>query len=351
MKNPRVLTAMVTLSLAAGLAGCSLGGGDDEAADSAEQVVLLTHESFHLPDELVAQFEEESGQKLVIRASGDAGSLTNKLVLTKDSPEGDAVFGVDNTFASRAVEEDVFEAYDAELPEGAEELVLEGIDDQLTPVDTGSVCINIDDAWFAENGVTPPATLEDLTRPAYENLLVVSGATTSSPGMAFLLSTIAEYGDAWPDYWTRLMANGAKITAGWSDAYQVDFTAGGGDGDRPIVLSYDSSPAFTVNEDGTETTTSALLETCFQQVEYAGVLAGAANPEGAAELIDFLLSDDVQAAIPDAMYVFPVSSRVELPEAWASFAIQPDSPYTMEPAEIAANRAAWLREWNDIISR
>jgi thiamine transport system substrate-binding protein len=303
-----------------------------------------------MSDELVTQFEEASGYDLTIKASGDAGALTNKLVLTKENPTGDVVFGIDNTFGSRAVDEGVLAPYAAALPDGAEEYLLAGDDGQaLTPVDTGNVCVNIDTTFFGE-AVAPPATLEDLTKPEFKDLFVTPGATTSSPGLAFLLATIAEYGDAWPDYWERLLANGAKVTEGWTDAYQVDFTQGGGGGDRPIVLSYDSSPAFTVDGQG-GTTTAALLDTCFRQVEYAGVLAGADNPEGAEALVDFMLGADFQAALPESMYVFPVDDSVELPADWAEFAQRPEEPLAVDPAEIAENRDAWLTEWSDIVSR
>ena len=198
------------------------------------------------------QFEKESGYDLRIQASGDAGALTNKLVLTKDDPSGDVVFGIDNTFGSRAIEEGVLAPYAAELPAGASDYLLPGDDEQqLTPVDTGSVCVNVDTTWFDEQGIPAPQSLDDLLDPAYADLLVTPGATTSSPGLAFLLATVAAYGeDGWVDYWSQLMANGAKLTAGWSDAYEVDFTQGGGGGDRPIVVSYDSSPAFTLDDDG-----------------------------------------------------------------------------------------------------
>ncbi|WP_244931183.1 thiamine ABC transporter substrate-binding protein [Nocardioides sp. W7] len=339
------------------LASCSLSGGDSSEASGVDggntptEVVLITHESFTLPEELTEKFEADTGLRLTVRAAGDAGTLTNKLVLTKDSPTGDVAFGIDNTFASRAVDEGVFAPYAPTLPEGAADFALTGDGaDVLAPVDAAHVCVNIDDTWFAEEGVPAPATLADLAKPAYRDLFVIPGATTSSPGMAFLLATIAEYGDDWPDYWTDLMANGAKLTDGWSDAYQVDFTQGGGEGDRPIVVSYDSSPAFTVDGAG-GTTTSALLDTCFRQVEYAGVLAGAENPEGAEQVVDWLLSDEVQAALPDSMYVFPVSSAVELPADWASFATQPETPYDVDPAEISENRDDWLREWSDVTSR
>jgi thiamine transport system substrate-binding protein len=332
--------------------GCSAVGDDEPEAEAGrDTVVLVTHESFLLPKKLVRQFEEESGYRLEVRASGDAGTLTNKLVLTKENPLGDVAFGVDNTFASRALDEGVFAPYSAELPAGADAFALPGDDDHaLTPVDQASVCVNVDDTWFAEHDQEPPASLDDLVDPAYRDLFVTPGAATSSPGMAFLLATVAAYGeDGWQDWWADLMDNGAKLTDGWSDAYQVDFTQGGGQGDRPIVLSYDSSPAFTV-ADG-ETTTSALLDTCFRQVEYAGVLEGAENPDGAEALVDFLLTPEVQAALPTSMYVFPVDPAVELPTEWAQFAQQPTDPWEVDPATISEHRDDWLRDWSDVTSR
>ena len=189
-------------------------------------------------------------------------------------------------------------------------------------------------------------------KPAYKDLFVTPGATTSSPGLAFLLATIAAYGeDGWQDYWSQLMANGAKLTQGWSDAYEVDFTQGGGGGDRPIVLSYDSSPAFTVDGQG-GTTTSALLDTCFRQVEYAGVLAGAQNPEGAQALVDFMLSRPFQEALPDAMYVFPVDAGAALPPDWAEFAPQPERRRTPSTRPRSReHRDEWLTDWSDVTSQ
>jgi thiamine transport system substrate-binding protein len=331
---------------------CSLVGGDGEGGDESSRVVLVTHESFVMSKGLQKEFEKESGFDLVVRASGDAGALTNKLVLTKDDPTGDVAFGIDNTFGSRAIDEGVLAPYAATLPEGADQYLLEGDTDQaLTPIDTGNVCVNIDDTWFDDQRLAAPRNLDDLLRPEYQDLFVSPGATTSSPGLAFLLTTIAAYGeDGWQDYWTQLMANGTKLTQGWSDAYEVDFTQGGGGGDRPIVLSYDSSPAFTVDGSG-GTTTSALLDTCFRQVEYAGVLAGADNTEGAEALIGFMLTRDFQEALPDSMYVFPVDAGAALPPDWAEFALQPEQAFTVDPAAITEHRDEWLRDWSDVTSR
>ena len=341
-----VLVASLTLTVTS----CSLVGEDDGDPGSGgdDTVVLVTHDSFSLPEDLVAQFEEESGQQLEVRQVGDGGTLTNELVLTKDSPLGDVAFGVDNTYASRALDEGVFAPVDIEVPAGVEEHALPGDDEHaLTAVDNANVCVNIDTTWFEEKGLAPPEGLDDLVDPAYRDLFVTSGATTSTPGMAFLLATIAEYGDGWPGYWEDLLANGAKLTKGWEDAYNVDFTVSGGD--RPIVLSYDSSPAFTV-ADGVSST-AALLDTCFEQVEYAGLIEGADNPEGGEELIRFLVGPEVQAALPESMYVFPVVEGVDLPAEWAEFARRPTDPYAVDPAEVAQNREAWLREWSDVTSR
>ncbi|HET9421141.1 MAG TPA: thiamine ABC transporter substrate-binding protein [Nocardioides sp.] len=345
-------TVALVAALALATTSCSLIGDDDDSSggDGADELVLVTHDSFSLPDELVAAFEKESGFELEIRQVGDGGTLTNELVLTKDSPLGDVAFGVDNTFASRALDEGVFAPYDFDAPAGVDDHALPGDDEHaLTAVDNANVCVNVDNTWFADQGIAPPESLDDLTDPAYRDLFVTPGATTSTPGMAFLLSTIAEYGDSWTTYWEDLVANGAKLTKGWEDAYNVDFTQGGGDGERPIVLSYDSSPAFTV-ADG-KSSTSALLDTCFEQVEYAGVIEGAENPEGGRELVEFLVSPEVQAALPTSMYVFPVAEGVELPKEWAEFAVQPTEPYAVDPAEVAANRETWLREWSDVTSR
>jgi thiamine transport system substrate-binding protein len=351
MRRMRVWAAVVGAALAT--TSCSLVGGDDDGGgEASKRVVLVTHEDFVMSKKLQRQFEDQSGYDLVVKASGDAGALTNRLVLTRDDPTGDAVFGIDNTFGSRAIDEGVLAPYAAKLPDGAQDYALAADDDHdLTPVDTGNVCVNVDDTWFADHDVPEPTTLEDLTKPAYQNLFVLPGATTSSPGLAFLLTTIAAFGDeGWQDYWTRLMANGAELTQGWSDAYEVDFTQGGGGGDRPIVLSYDSSPAFTTDGKG-GTTTSALLDTCFRQVEYAGVLAGAKNPDGAKALVDFMLTRAFQEALPEAMYVFPVDAGAPLPAEWARFAKQPDQPFTVDPAAIAEHRDEWLTEWSDLISR
>jgi thiamine transport system substrate-binding protein len=320
------------------LAGCTTPPADDEPPT----LVLVTHDSFALSEGTLEQFTDETGIVVDVQSGGDAGELVNKLVLTKDSPLGDVVFGIDNTFASRAASNGVLEEYVSDDVTDAEAAYLlpDGSGGEfLTPIDSGDVCVNVDHAWFEEAGIPEPETLDDLIDPAYEGLLVVEAANSSSPGLAFLLATIAAYGDGWYDYWSALVDNNVKVAASWSDAYYVDFSGPSSEGDRPLVVSYASSPPF---ESGA---TGVLLDTCFRQTEYAGVIAGTEHPEEARQLVDFLFSTVVQNDIPENMYVFPVNSAAELPAEWAEYAEIATDPYEIDPAEIDANRETWITEW------
>jgi thiamine transport system substrate-binding protein len=341
------------LATAAAASGCALSSSSGNS--DPKTVVVVTHDSWAMDKKVIAKFEKESGYTVKVTSNGDAGALTNKLVLTKDDPIGDAVFGIDNTFASRAADAGILQDYSPrKMPASSAQFALPAGSGagKLTPVDYGDVCVNVDDTWYAKHHQAPPRTLDDLTRPAYKDQLVVPGPTSSSPGLAFLLTTIAAKGESgWQDYWRRLIANGTKIDAGWSDAYEVDFTAGGGEGDRPLVLSYASSPPFTIPKGASKPTTSALLDTCFRQVEYAGVLTGAHNPKGAEAFVDFMVGKDFQAALPDQMYVFPVDDQVALPDVWARWAKVATKPWTVPPGEVASHRTEWLGQWRDLASR
>lgn len=335
MKKSIVAVIAATLVLA----GCTT----TTTAPETPKLVLVTHDSFALSDGTLAQFTKQTGIEVEVQAGGDAGELANKLVLTKDSPLGDVVFGIDNTFASRVVDAGVLTSYvspdvtDAEaqylLPEGSG-------GGYLTPIDSGDVCVNVDHAWFTENAVAEPATLDDLLKPEYKNLLVVEAANSSSPGLAFLLATIAAKGEnGWQQYWQGLVDNGAKIDASWSDAYYVDFSGPSSEGDRPLVVSYASSPPFEPAG-----ATGALLDTCFTQTEYAGVIAGTGHEKEAQQLVDFLFSTTVQNDIPENMYVYPVNAAATLPDGWDAYPRATD-PFFIDPTQIDANRERWLTEW------
>lgn len=312
-------------------------------------VTVVTHDSFAVPDDVLATFESETGLTVEFVAPGDSGSLVNELILTKDHPLGDVVYGIDSASASRAIDEGLFVDYVSGQP-AAEDAAAFGIpgSDGLTAIDFSDVCINVDHRWFDERGIPEPVTLDDLTAPEYRGLLSVTNPATSATGLSFLLATVAAFGDGWPEYWAALRANDVRVVASWSDAYYTDFSGPSSGGDYPLVLSYASSPPFEVGEDGIAPT-GALLETCFRYVEYTGLLAGAANPEGARKVVDWMLSDEFQAALPDSMYVYPVSSTVEVPETWARYAPLPENPWTLDPETIASDHDALLREWTTIV--
>lgn len=318
----------------------------EEVTESGE-LTVVTHESFALPDELLEQFAEETGLDVTyVQPGNDGGALVNQLILTKDAPLGDVVFGIDNTFATRALREGAISPYDSDaLPADSTQFVIDG----LTPIDFGDVCINADVEWFEAEGIPLPTTFDDLIDPQYQDLLVVTNPASSSPGLAFMLATVGTMGeDEWLDYWSALNDNGLLVVQSWSDAYYGNFTQAEG-GERPLVLSYSTSPAFTASEDGETNSTVALLGTCFRQIEYAGVIEGAQNEAGAQAFVDFLLSEEVQAAIPEYMYMYPAVLDVELPEEWVKFA--PLSPNTVfvDPEVIAENRDAWIQDWTDTV--
>jgi len=331
------------VGIATGLGGCASGVSDPTT------VTVITHDSFAIPDDVLATFEEQSGLTVTFVAPGDAGALVNELILTKDHPLGDVVYGIDNTFASRAIDAGILEDYTSPAPASADAAAFAVPGSAaLTAVDYSDVCINVDHRWFADRDIPEPVTLDDLTDPQYRGLLSVTNPATSSPGLAFLLATVAAYGDQWPEYWAQLRANDVRVVASWSDAYFTDFSGPSSGGDYPLVLSYASSPPFEVGDDGVAPT-GALLDTCFRQVEYVGVLAGTDNPTGAQAVVDWMLSDAFQSALPDSMYVYPVSSAVTVPDSWATYAPLSSHPWSLAPADIAAHRNEYIEQWTSVV--
>ena len=309
----------VAIAAVLALTGC--------AAQETTLVRLAAHDSFVISDELIQKFEADTGYELEILRLGDTGSLTNQLILTKNAPVADAVFGIDNTFQGKALDEGI-------------------ILGDFSAIDYSDVTFNYDIGWFEENQIAPPSSWRELGDERFRDLVVVTNPNFSSPGLAFLATTFAgfETNAEVFAYWRGLRDNGTKIAGSWEDAYFSDFTRYGGT--RPIVLSYASSPAAEVNEDGSAGT-AALLTEGFRQTEFAGVLRGSANERGAKALIEFLLSDDFQRSVPEAMYVYPVVPGTQVPEAWAKFAL-PATSTIGDDLDINSNRERWLKDWSDV---
>lgn len=313
---------------------------------------VLTHSSFDLPKEQLAQFEKDAGVKLQIVKAGDAGEMTNKLILTRARPIADVVYGIDNTLLPRALAVGVIEPYTGPA---SQRMSAATLDAGVVPVDYGFVTLNIDKAWFAKSGLALPTSLNDLTQPAYAKLLVVQNPATSSPGMAFLQATIAGLGEeAAFQWWGAMRANGLKVVKGWTEAYYTEFTRNGGT--RPIVVSYASSPAAEVfyrKEKITEPPTANLFLKggVFRQVEGVALVRGGkpATREAAGKFIEFLRSPAVQQSLQTSMWMFPAevgAARVEVIKRHASEPSAYDNPPS---AEAASKSKAWVQRWTKVV--
>lgn len=336
-------TTMATLGLLL-VAAC---GGLDES-ETPETLTLIAHDSFAggVGEETFAGFTEEWGIEVEVIAAGDAGALVNQAILTKDNPLADVLFGVDDTFLSRALDEEVFSAYTAsQLGSVPEELRHD--DNFVTPIDFGDVCINYAKSWFASTSIQVPSRLDDLRANLYASFLTVEHPATSSPGLAFMLSTIAEFGEeGWLDFWEDLKVNDVNVASDWDTAYYSDFIPYGGE--SSMVVSYASSPPAEVifaAEPLDEAPTGVIEGGCYRQVEYAGVLDGTAYPEASGLLIDFMLSQDFQETIPLTWFVFPANESAALPQEFIDHTVIPENPARLDPDQIAENRERWINEW------
>lgn len=326
-------------------------------ADSQEPVelVVMTHDSFAISEDVIAAFESANQVRVSFLKSGDTGAALNRAILSREAPIADVFYGVDNTFLSRALEAEIFESYAADALTDIPDAFELAPDNEVLPVDYGDVCINYDKAWFAEQGLAVPSSLEDLTDPAYRGLLAVQNPATSSPGMAFLLATIAQFGEeGYLDYWADLRANAIVVTNDWESAYYASFTPYGGA--QPMVVSYASSPAAEVlfaAEALDEAPTASIFgaNTCFRQIEFVGILKGTQQRELAEAFVDFMLGVEFQADLPLQMFVYPVNENAILPEAFALWAESAPAPALLDPAVIAENRDRWIQEWDQVVVR
>ena len=319
-----------------------------------QTLTLMTHDSFAVSEEVIRSFEAENNAKVVFLQSGDAGAVLNRAALTREAPLADLLFGVDNTFLSRALEADIFEAYESPALADIDDSFKLDSTHRATPVDYGDVCINYDRAHFAENNLSVPQSLEDLTKPEYAGLLVVENPATSSTGLAFLLATIAHFEDSYLDFWSALKENDVVVVDGWETAYYTNFSGSSGHGPQPMVVSYGTSPAAEVifaKPPLANAPTASILgpDTCFRQIEFVGILKGTQRRDLAEKFVDFMSSKQFQEDMPLQMFVYPVNPDAKLPEAFVKYAQAPSQPATLAPEEIAANRDRWIQEWTDIV--
>jgi thiamine transport system substrate-binding protein len=341
------------------LSACGSSSDDNgSGGGGSKTVTVVSHGSFSYSKAVMKAFEKESGYKVKVLESGDAGQAVNQAILTKDNPQGDVFFGVDNTLLSRALDNGLFQPYEAKgLDKVGAEYQLDKDEHRVTPIDYGDICVNYDKAYFNKNKIEPPQTFDDLIKPEFKNLLVTENASTSSPGLGFVLGTAAQYGDdGWESYWEKLKANGVKVVDGWEQAYYQEFS-GSTDGkkaggDRPLVVSYASSPPAEViyaDPRPKAAPTGVATGTCFRQIEFAGLLSNARNAEGGKAFIDFLISGEFQEDMPLNMFVYPVVEGASVPAEFTEYGPAAKDPETMAPQKIAENRDQWVKSWNSLV--
>jgi thiamine transport system substrate-binding protein len=337
------------------LAGMILGTACSSETASIQTLTVMTHDSFAASESVVAAFEAEYQVQVQFLEAGDTGTAVNKAVLSKQNPLADVFYGVDNTFLSRALEEDIFEPYQSPLLEDIDPSFQLDPSYRALPIDFGDVCLNYQKSYFEENNLAPPDSLEDMILPEYRDLLTVQNPATSSPGLAFLMTTVANFGeDGYLDYWQQLVENQVKIVNDWETAYYGEFSQAGGP--DPIVVSYSSSPPFEVlfSEEPLSDAPTAAVTTpgsCFRQVEFVGILKGTPNQELAEKWVDFMLSTTFQEDIPLNMYVFPVNANAQLDETFQKYLEIPDITADITPQQISQNREMWISEWTETVLR
>lgn len=346
----RLLTLHLTLILF--LAACASKSPAEPA-----KLTVMTHDSFAVSEGIVQAFEQTNNAQVTFLASGDTGAALNKAILSKDAPLADVFYGVDNTFLSRALEADIFETYQSPMLANIPAKFQLDPENHLLPVDYGDVCINYDKSYFDEKDLPVPFTLEDLLQAEYKGLLVVENPATSSPGLAFMLATIAHFGDPdYLDFWAALRDNGLVVVNDWETAYYTNFSGSSGHGPQPMVVSYGSSPPaeviFAENPLNDAPTASIVgPDTCFRQIEFVGILKGTEQRALAEKFVDFMLSKQFQEDMPLQMFVFPVNPDAALPDEFVKYAQIPDQPALFDPDNIAANRDQWIQAWTDTVLR
>lgn len=328
---------------------------------SEQTLTIMTHDSFAVSEDVVKAFETQNNVGLVFLKSGDTGTMLNRAVLTKDSPQADILYGVDNTFLSRAIEEGIFEPYKSPLLASVGDDFKENLAGMVTPISFGDVCINYDKHFFSSRSLAVPQTLDDLLKPEYGEstsevpLLVVENPATSSPGLAFLLATVAEYGeDGYLEFWQGLKDNGVVVVNDWDTAYYTNFSASSGKGLQPMVVSYATSPAAEViyaSTPLTESPTASIIgeNTCFRQIEYSGILKGTKNLELAQKFIDFMLDVQFQEDIPLQMFMYPVNNNASLPTEFEKYAQAASDPAVLDSTLISEKRDQWINEWTEVM--
>ncbi|HZK19566.1 MAG TPA: thiamine ABC transporter substrate-binding protein [Treponemataceae bacterium] len=312
-KNFSILILLTTLL------GVLVASGSKEAVNNqrdfrAQEVVVYTYDSF-LTDwgagpEITRLFEEKTNYTVTFISSGDGAQIMSRAILESDAPQADVLLGIDNNQIDVARENNIMVPY---KPTGTEALYSFVILDEewlMTPYDWSYFTIIYDTL----SNLAVPTCLEDLTKPLYEKKIILLDPRTSTPGLGFAAWTVAVFGDKYLDYWTLLKNNILTMAPSWDTGYGL-FTSG----EAPLVISYITSPAYHVECENSQRYQALLFpQGHIMQIEGAGLVRNALNPEGGKAFIDFLITEEAQNALPLTQWMYPVNKNVSLPPSYAA---------------------------------
>jgi thiamine transport system substrate-binding protein len=326
-------------TLAAGLLIATASG----ASAQMPTLTIYTYDSFVSdwgPGPVVAEaFEAQCECRVNFVGTGDGAELLARIQLEGARSEADIVLGLDTNLTARAAETGLF------APHGIEGVAFDmplAWDDALfLPYDWGYFAFVYDTGRLPE----PPGSFEELI--ASDVSILIQDPRSSTPGLGLMMWVKAAYGERAPEIWEGLADRIVTVTRGWSEAYGLFL-----DGEADMVLSYTTSPAYHLIAEGDDSKAAApFAEGHYMQVEVAGVLENAPQPELARQFMEFMLTDGFQAAIPTTNWMYPAVTPSEgLPEGFETL-IEPERALLFSPDEAAAVRDAALAEWRDALSR
>ena len=340
-KIPTVAAILAILALAVLLIS---SGGKEPKVPEVNKLVVYTYDAFpgELESSIKDKFESEGITVDLLRFE-DTGGLMAQVLLEKDTPKADVVIGLDNTYLAKAFDEDLFQPYKPADLKLVHERLLVDPEYRLVPFDYGSVVLNYDSEMLPN----PPGSWADLLDPIYKDKIILMNPTTSSPGRNFLLFTIVEFGeDGYLDFWNALKPNILTVTAGWSEGYGL-YTQG----EAPIVLSYDTSPAYHIYYEKTHRYKNLIFDgKGYAQIEVAGIPKGAKNLPAAKECMDFIVAAEFQKLIPLTNFMYPVNPDVPLPDAFVE-AKGATEIVNMDENLVSEKLDGWLTAWEDLMRR
>lgn len=324
------------------LATCGLMAATTLAMADTPVLTVLTYDSFASdwgPGPVVEKaFEAECGCDLRFIPAGDGAALLARLRLEGARSEADVVLGLDTNLTAAAAETGLF------APHGVAatlDLPVDWNDANFLPFDWG---------WFAfvhdtTRVPSPPTSIEALAESDLK--IVIQDPRSSTPGLGLLMWVKAAYDSRSAEIWGKLADNILTVTPGWSESYDLFLK-----GEADMVLSYTTSPAYHLIAENDETKAAApFSEGHYLQVEVAGVLANAKQPELARRFMEFMVSDAFQSAIPETNWMYPAKTPAGgLPEGFGGL-VQPETSLLFPADAAQALRDAAIEEWRGALAR